>query len=176
MNRPTPIRAGLAAAGAAGAVLFPLAACQAGGPTVAVGAATATDQPTSAAAASTGTVGKGTGGPGSLTVAITSPVAVSGHVDTEVSCQATGARYTASASGTLHGYTVADVVRVVGYHGPGSYPALVTVSVTGASARDAITAVPATAQITAAGGDVSFSATTDAGRTLAGSIAWACSA
>jgi hypothetical protein len=213
MTRHAPIHRGLAAAITAGAALFPVAACQAGAPTVTAVAATATaaaeptgqpaataspsDAPstpstvptaatpvaaaTSVAATSrvlpsASVVGKGTGGPGALTVAITAPVAVAGHVNTEVSCQTTGTRYLATASGTIQGYTVSENVRVAGYHGPGSYPALVTMSVTGPQAHDTISAVPATAEITATGGDISFSATTDAGRTLAGSISWACSA
>jgi hypothetical protein len=199
----------------AGAALFPVAACQAGAPTVTTVAATATvagdptdppaataspsDDPSAPSAVATPAatptsvavatsvaatsrvlpsatvVGKGTGGPGSLTVAITAPVAVAGHVNTEVSCQTTGTRYLATASGTIQGYTVSENVRVAGYHGPGSYPALVTMSVTGPQAHDAVSAVPATGEITAAGGDISFSATTAAGRTLAGSISWACS-
>ncbi|CAO5238523.1 hypothetical protein [Frankia sp. AgKG'84/4] len=143
-----------------------------------------TDSPTvptavaasSRAVPSTSPVGTGAGGPGSLTVAITAPVAVAGHVNTEVSCQTHGARYVATAGGSIQGYTVNDVVRVAGYHGPGSYPALVTMSITGPQANDAVSAVPATAEITAAGGNISFSAATDTGRTLAGTIAWACSA
>ncbi len=132
---------------------------------------------TPTAAASTPPVGRGSGGQGSLTVAITSPVAVSGHVDTPVSCATTGVRYTASAASSVHNYAVSEVVRVAGYHGPATYPALVTVSVT---APDNIhyvaTGVPTTAQITDTGGDVSFSATTSGGRTLAGSIVWDCAA
>ncbi|ETA04046.1 hypothetical protein CcI156_09055 [Frankia sp. CcI156] len=190
MNLQAPVRRGLATATVAGAALLTIAACQPGTRVVTAAPATATaeqaaDQPTSttpvsaatsAAATSTDAVGKGAGGPGSLTVAITSPVAVSGHVDTVVSCQTAGARYVASASGSVHGYAVSDVVRVAGYHGPGSYQASVTVSMTGPDAHYAVTAVPATAQVTATGGDVSFSATSTGGRTLAGSIAWACSA
>jgi hypothetical protein len=53
---------------------------------------------------------------------------------------------------------------------------VVTVSLTGPQVSETIPAVPVTAQITDAGGDVSFSATSDGGRTLAGSISWACSA
>jgi hypothetical protein len=108
-------------------------------------------------------------------VAITSPVAVSGHVDTAVSCQREGARYVASASGSIHGYAVSEVARIAGHHGPGSYRALLTVSVTGPDAHYGVSSVPATAQVTDTGGTVSFSAATDGGRTLAGSIAWACS-
>jgi hypothetical protein len=121
-------------------------------------------------------IDKGTGGPGSLTVAITSPVAVAGHVNTTVNCDDATARYVESANGLIKGYTISETVRVAGYHGAGSYPALVTVSLTGPQVSETIPAVPVTAQITDTGGDVSFSATSDAGRTLAGSISWACSA
>jgi hypothetical protein len=109
-------------------------------------------------------------------VAITSPVTVSGHLDTPVSCSVTGVRYTESAAGALRGSTISEAVRVVGYQGPGTYRASVTVSVVSAGVRDAVTAVPTTAHITGAGGDVSFSGTTGGGRVLAGSIVWACGA
>ncbi|ADP78551.1 hypothetical protein FraEuI1c_0468 [Pseudofrankia inefficax] len=119
---------------------------------------------------------RGTGGPGSETITITSPVAVSGHVDTTVTCGVTGNHYTASASAVVQGYTVAETVVAANYHAPGTYTILVTVSLTiPGEGRYVITAVPASAQITDTGGSVSFSATSDSGRTLAGSIAWACS-
>jgi hypothetical protein len=120
--------------------------------------------------------GTGTGGPGSLTVDITTPVAVAGHVTTPVSCDATGRRYVESASGTLNGATVSQSVRVAGFDGPGTYPAVVAVSVTAADATpQSVEAVPASVEITSTGGSVSFSASTAAGRTLAGSIVWSCS-
>ncbi|WP_256790019.1 hypothetical protein [Frankia sp. AvcI1] len=66
-------------------------------------------------------------------------------------------------------------VRVIGYNGSGSYPAVITVSVVAPdSGHYAIDAVPATVDITSAGGSMSFSASTTAGPTLAGSISWAC--
>ncbi|WP_230202768.1 hypothetical protein [Parafrankia discariae] len=121
--------------------------------------------------------GAGAGGPGSLTVDITSPVDVAGHVSTAVSCQSTARRYVESSTATIEGRTVSQGVRVAGYDGPGSYPAVITVSVVAPdSGRYAIDAVPTTVEITSAGGSVSFSASTSGGRTLAGSIAWACSA
>ncbi|MBL7491451.1 hypothetical protein I6A60_25285 [Frankia sp. AgB1.9] len=121
--------------------------------------------------------GRGTGGPGSETITITSPVAVAGHVDTTVTCGVSGNHYTASASAVVQGYTVTETVVAANYHAPGTYTILVTVSLTiPGEGRYVITAVPASAQITDTGGSVSFSATSDGGRTLAGSIAWACSA
>jgi hypothetical protein len=139
------------------------------------GVAPASTTVTGATAAAPGSVGTGTGGAGSLTVNITSPVAVAGHVDTPVSCETAGRRYVESATGVVGGATVAEGVRAANYTGPGSYSALVTVSLVGTdAARYAIDAVPATVEITSAGGSVSFSATSG-GRTLAGAISWACS-
>ncbi|WP_157472772.1 hypothetical protein [Frankia sp. EAN1pec] len=136
-------------------------------------AATASEPSESSAPAG----GAGVGGPGSLTVDITSPVDVAGHVSTAVSCQSTARRYVESSTATVEGRTVAQGVRVAGYDGPGSYPAVITVSVVAPdSGRYAIDAVPATVEITSAGGSVSFSASTSGGRTLTGSIVWACSA
>ncbi|TCJ32035.1 hypothetical protein [Parafrankia sp. BMG5.11] len=136
-------------------------------------ATTASQSPEPAAPAG----GAGAGGPGSLTVDITSPVDVAGHVSTAVSCQSTARRYVESSTATIEGRTVSQGVRVAGYDGPGSYPAVITVSVVAPdSGRYAIDAVPATVEITSAGGSVSFSASTSGGRTLAGSIVWACSA
>ncbi|MCK9897739.1 hypothetical protein [Frankia sp. AgB32] len=109
-------------------------------------------------------------------MAITSPVTLSGHVDTTVTCETPGARYVASASGSLQGYQISESVRVSAYRGPGTYHALVAVSVLGPSSQDVVTAVPTDAQISASGGSVVFSASTSGGRTLAGSISWACSA
>ncbi|KPM52282.1 hypothetical protein ACG83_28155 [Frankia sp. R43] len=121
-------------------------------------------------------VGTGDGGPGSLTLAITSPVMLSGHVNTTVSCETAARRYVASATGTLDGATVTQNVRVAGYAGPGSYPAVISVSVVAADgSKYAISAVPTTVQVTADGGAVSFNASTSGGRALAGSISWACS-
>jgi len=163
----------------AGGLLVAVSACRAGTLPQAGQAApaAATTSTVGATAATTAVpVGAGTGGPGSLTVGITSPVTVAGHVDTPVSCETAGRRYVESSTGVVNGATVAESVRVANYTGPGSYPAVITVSLVAADAsKYAIDAVPATVEITSAGGSVSFSASTAAGRTLAGSISWACS-
>ncbi|WP_232793865.1 hypothetical protein [Pseudofrankia saprophytica] len=144
--------------------------------TAGAAASTSTSTSTDPTAGTTAPAGAGTGGPGSLTVGITSPVSVAGHVNTPVSCEVAGRRYAESATGVVNGATVAESVRVAGYTGPGSYAAVVTVSlVANDASRYAIDAVPATVEITSTGGSVSFSASTYAGRTLAGSINWACS-
>ncbi|MCK9927764.1 hypothetical protein MXD62_11385 [Frankia sp. Mgl5] len=167
-----------------------LTACRAGsvstaGPAPATASASAASAGTGVETADAATAaepsapagGAGAGGPGSLTVDITSPVDVAGHVSTAVSCQSTARRYVESSTATIEGRTVSQGVRVAGYDGPGSYPAAITVSVVAPdSGRYTIDAVPATVEITSAGGSVSFSANTSGGRTLAGSIVWACSA
>ncbi len=173
----------------AGMAVLPLSACQPGARTAGTAVSAATTQasstspsvtaaaPVATAPATGGTsAGRGVGGPGSLTVSITSPITVAGHVDTTVSCD-TGRRYVESASGVIHGYTVTATVRIAAYHGAGSYPAVVTVSV--GSSTDgpyAVEAIATTATITSSGGSLSFTGQTAAGRTLAGSISWSCSA
>ncbi|MBL7489310.1 hypothetical protein I6A60_11445 [Frankia sp. AgB1.9] len=158
-----------------GGLLLLVPGCRAGAAAVSTADAAPATAP-AAVAGSSAPVGAGTGGAGSLTLGITSPIAVAGHVDTAVSCQIAGRRYAESATGSVGGSTVAESVRVASYTGPGSYSALVTVSLVGPdAARYAVDAVPATVMITSTGGSVSFSASTSAGRTLAGSISWACS-
>ncbi|MEX5633489.1 hypothetical protein [Parafrankia sp. FMc2] len=184
MHQQRRVRAGVAVF--AGGLLLASAGCRAQ-----VGGATADPLPSAgatspavaspASAGSTATPeaasgGAGTGGVGSLTISITSPVTIAGHVNTAVSCQDGGRRYIESATGAISGATVTQSVRVATYQGPGSYPALVTVSVLAAdSQRYAVDAVPATVQITQTGGSVDFSAATAAGRSLTGSIIWSCS-
>ncbi|MCK9901647.1 hypothetical protein CC117_24535 [Parafrankia colletiae] len=144
--------------------------------------AASTQSSASAAAASAAEpeaapAGAGTGGAGSLSISITSPVTIAGHVSTPVSCQTGARRYVESATGATGGATVTQSVRVAAYSGPGTYPALVTVSVLAAdSERYAVEAAPASVTITQTGGSVDFSAATAAGRSLSGSISWACSA
>ncbi|WP_322759139.1 hypothetical protein [Frankia sp. Cr2] len=197
MNRHHASRSRMAAVILAGVAVLPLAACQAGARTAHTTVAAGTTQASTASSSEVTTTatsvtapatapatappatvpaGRGTGGPGSLTVSITSPVAVAGHVDTTVTCEA-GRRYAETANGVIRGYTVAETVRVAAYHGPGSYPALVTVSVSSsAEGTYAVEAIATTAAITSTGGSLSFSGQTSAGRTLAGSISWSCSA
>ncbi|WP_239329239.1 hypothetical protein [Frankia sp. CiP3] len=194
MNRHHASRSRMAVMLLAGMAVLPLSACQPGARTAGTAVSAATTQasstsssvtaaapvataPVATAPATGGTsAGRGVGGPGSLTVSITSPITVAGHVDTTVSCD-TGRRYVESASGVIHGYTVTATVRIAAYHGAGSYPAVVTVSV--GSSTDgpyAVEAIATTATITSSGGSLSFTGQTAAGRTLAGSISWSCSA
>jgi hypothetical protein len=113
---------------------------------------------------------------GSLTVSITSPVTLSGSDPVAVSC-ASGIGYHAEAtSAVIHGDQVSYTVAVARYHGPGSYPAVVAVTLrqsTGVVTTLAgVSKVPA--QITASGGSFSVSATSAEGRTFTGSLTWTC--
>jgi hypothetical protein len=120
----------------------------------------------------------GEGGPGTVTVAITEPVTVSGHAGTNVACQNTARRYTATAqSATINGYQISLTVRIAGYRGPGTYPAVVTVRLDGAGGEvTTVSAVPGiNATVTTEGGSFSIKATGDNGRTLAASAKWICS-
>jgi hypothetical protein len=122
-------------------------------------------------------VGKGAGGAGSLTVSVTRPVAVSGHVDATVSCTRAGRTYTARANSALvAGYRVAFTVRVVPYHGPDTYPAaLVSLTLDGPTGSVGAASVPSPATITDPGGSFTLDTTTSSGQPLRASLTWACS-
>jgi hypothetical protein len=122
-------------------------------------------------------VGTGAGGAGSLTVAVTEPVALSGHLDTTVSCTAANHTYTAGAdSALIAGYRVAFTVRVAGYRGAGSYPAaLVSLTLDGPSGTIASGAVPEPVTVTGSGGSFTLDTTASSGQTFAATVRWACS-
>jgi hypothetical protein len=129
-----------------------------------------------AAPPATSSHGPGTGGPGTVTISVTQPVAINGHAGGSVTCT-TGRVYTAVAqSVAVEGYQVSFTVRVVGYRGAGSYPALVTLRLDGATgAVTTVSAVPnIPATITSSGGSFAVNATGDDGRTLAASLQWTC--
>jgi hypothetical protein len=139
------------------------------------GAAPATS-PAGAPAASV-KAGRGAGGPGTVTVSITEPVSASGHAGSGVTC-ITGRVYTATAqSAVIEGYQVFFTVRVAPYHGPDTYPAMVTVRLNAVSgAVTTVSAVPnVNAVISDAGGSFTIHATGDNGRTLNASLQWTCS-
>lgn len=122
-------------------------------------------------------VGTGAGGAGSLTVDITSPVTVSGHVDAAVTCS-TGRIYRAAASSAvIEGTTFSISVNAPAYHGPGTYTSTVGVTVIqgdgGTTAVGALPGIPVT--ITETGGSFAVSAAGSNGRTVSGSVQWACS-
>ena len=113
---------------------------------------------------------------GSVSVSVTSPVTLSGTASVPVSC-VTGVYYRAEvSSAVIHGDQVSWTVAIARYRGPGSYPAVVAVTLrqsTGVVTTIAgVSRVPAV--ITAAGGSFSVSATGSAGRTFTGSLNWTC--
>lgn len=160
------------------AVCLPLAAC---GGASSRAAPDSERVPTEAAASITRPtiVQPGQGGPGSVTVTATEPVAFSGYVDTPVTCTTTRGLYSADASSaTIAGYTVSFKVSALRYTGPGEYQT--TVVITLVQPDGATTTVPAApkipASITETGGSFSINQTGTDGRTLALSLTWGCSA
>lgn len=123
-------------------------------------------------------VGAGAGGPGSITLSLTQPTAVEGHVTTPVACT-TGRVYQASASSApVQDSVISFSVRATGYSGAGDYATVVSVTLVEPDGTSiSVPAVPAVpAQITDTGGSFSMSATGSNGRTVALSLTWACSA
>ncbi|HEX4833062.1 MAG TPA: hypothetical protein VH478_18420 [Trebonia sp.] len=89
----------------------------------------------------------------------------------------TGISYRAEvSSAVIHGDQVSFTVAIARYRGPGSYLAVVAVTLrqpTGVVTTVAgVSRVPAT--ITSSGGSFSVSAVGSAGRTLSGSLTWTC--
>ena len=121
-----------------------------------------------AAAATTGSVG----------VAVTSPVSLAGSKAVGVTCT-TGPVYKALVSKvTVKGATVSVAVSVAGYKGPGSYPAVVTLTLKEANGTvvPLPKAVKVPAVLTSTGGSFTDSWTSTQGKklTFAGSIRWTC--
>lgn len=189
----TPTRSRrLAGAAAPAAALLALTACLAGcrGATV---IATSSSAAASAGADSTAGTAAGAAGTaaaqddgttasqpaaarGSVTVSISSPVTDAGTVAVPVSC-VTGPGYRATVtSAVVQGDQVSYTVEIPRYTGPGSYYAVVAVTLRQASgvvtAVGGVSRVPA--HITAAGGSFTVSAVGSGGRTFTGSLSWAC--
>jgi hypothetical protein len=117
----------------------------------------------------------GTDGAGSMSLEIAEPRELGGSVDATVACS-TGRVYRAQATA---GFETADAtvsVTARGYSGDGTYPVVVGVNLVPESGQAlAVSGVRATADLSDTGGSVSFSATAEGGRTVAGSARWACS-
>jgi len=115
--------------------------------------------------------------PGSLVVSMTSPVAQTWTAAGAVTCARTAVLYLASADGSNNaGYNESLAVRVAPFRGPGSYPALVTLTVTGPQGGIAsVSGVPANAAaITSTGGTFTIDRTGEDGRTLDATLTWTC--
>ena len=139
-----------------------------------VGTPPASTPPASTPAATT--PASGPAGTGSVSVSVTSPVTLSGSASAPVACVTGGTYRAAVSSAMISGDQVSYTVAIARYRGPGSYPAVVAVTLrqsTGVVTTIAgVSRVPAV--ITASGGSFSVSATGSEGRTFTGSLSWTC--
>jgi hypothetical protein len=114
---------------------------------------------------------------GSVTVALTEPVSLSGTVDTTVSCTAGRLTYQASASSVpIKGYTLAFDVVAAPYHGPGTYAGVLTLQLTEPDGTVLTLPAAAPTTVTATGGSFNVDVTTPGGIPIDGYLAWTCSA
>lgn len=140
--------------------------------TVASPASTAA--PASAAANSGATA---TPAPGSVVISMTSPQSKTWTANAAVTCARTAVLYLASADGSDDaGYNESLAVRAAPYRGPGSYHALVTLTVTGPQGGIAsVSGVPAEpVTITSTGGTFTIDQTGNDGKTLDATVTWTC--
>jgi hypothetical protein len=131
----------------------------------------------SPATVSPATVSPATPAPGELIVSMTSPVSQTWTADGAVTCARTALLYLASADGSNSaGYNESLAARVAPFRGPGTYPALVTLTVTGPQGGIAsVSGVPASAAtITSTGGTFTIDHTGADGRTLDATVSWTC--
>jgi hypothetical protein len=147
--------------------------------TTAAALATSTSLASAAPAASVSpaTVSPATPAPGELIVSMTSPVSQTWTADGAVTCARTALLYLASADGSNSaGYNESLAARVAPFRGPGTYPALVTLTVTGPQGGIAsVSGVPASAAtITSTGGTFTIDHTGADGRTLDATVSWTC--
>lgn len=120
--------------------------------------------------------GRGTGGEGAVTVALTSPAALSGHADTGIACTVSNRRYTAAGSDlAIDDYTVDVTITARGYTGPGQYAAVVSLTLVDPDDQDIGVTLPAVpVDISDSGGTFSFDTTNESGRHIAGTVRWDC--
>ena len=115
--------------------------------------------------------------PGSVVISMTSPQSKTWTANAAVTCARTAVLYLASADGSDGaGYNESLAVRAAPYHGPGSYHALVTLTVTGPQGGIAsASGVPAElATITSTGGTFTIDQTGNDGKTLDATVTWTC--
>ena len=151
-----------------------------GGTVTALATSSTVVSPASAAAPATVAASSGAAAspaPGTVAVAMTSPVSENWTADAQVTCARTAVLYLASADNTeVAGYNYSFAVRVAPYRGPGTYPALVTLTVTGPQGGIAsISGIPAEpVTITSTGGTFTIDQTGDDGNTLDATVTWTC--
>ena len=115
--------------------------------------------------------------PGSVVISMTSPQSKTWTANAAVTCARTAVLYLASADGSDDaGYNESLAVRVAPYRGPGSYHALVTLTVTGPQGGIAsVSGVPAEpVTITSTGGTFTIDQTGNDGKTLDATVTWTC--
>jgi hypothetical protein len=115
--------------------------------------------------------------PGSVVISMTSPQSKTWTANAAVTCARTAVLYLASADGSDDaGYNESLAVRAAPYRGPGSYHALVTLTVTGPQGGIAsVSGVPAElATITSTGGTFTIDQTGNDGKTLDATVTWTC--
>jgi hypothetical protein len=108
---------------------------------------------------------------------MTSPQPKTWTANAAVTCARTAVLYLASADGSDDaGYNESLAVRVAPYRGPGTYHALVTLTVTGPqggiASASGIPDEPVT--ITSTGGTFTIDQTGNDGRTLDATVTWTC--
>ena len=137
-------------------------------------ASTVTSAP---ATAVTSSGGAATPAPGSVVISMTSPQSKTWTANAAVTCARTAVLYLASADGSDDaGYNESLAVRAAPYRGPGSYHALVTLTVTGPQGGIAsVSGVPAElVTITSTGGTFTIDQTGNDGKTLDATVTWTC--
>ncbi|HET6192488.1 MAG TPA: hypothetical protein VFE59_36440 [Trebonia sp.] len=115
--------------------------------------------------------------PGSVVISMTSPQSKTWTANAAVTCARTAVLYLASADGSDDaGYNESLAVRVAPYRGPGSYHALVTLTVTGPQGGIAsVSGVPAEpVTITSTGGTFTIDQAGNDGKTLDATVTWTC--
>ena len=137
-------------------------------------ASTVTSAPATAATSSGGAA---TPAPGSVVISMTSPQSKTWTANAAVTCARTAVLYLASADGSDDaGYNESLAVRVAPYRGPGTYHALVTLTVIGPQGGIAsVSGVPAElVTITSTGGTFTIDQTGNDGKTLDATVTWTC--
>lgn len=124
----------------------------------------------------------GPGGPGSLTLDLHEPVEVTGHADVGVACTTRNHVYTASSTKTtVDGYQVTVRATVGAYHGAGTYPGVVNLTIVGPAGTVTGAVRNASVSVGAEGGTVDFDRVLSgkqhpklAGKNIAGTVTWLC--
>jgi hypothetical protein len=151
-----------------------------GGTATALATGSTVASPESAAAPASAAANSGaaaTPAPGSVVISMTSPQSKTWTADAAVTCARTAVLYLASADGSDNaGYNESLAVRAAPYRGPGSYHALITLTVTGPQGGIAsVSGVPAEpVTITSTGGTFTIDQTGNDGKTLDATVTWTC--